>query len=57
MRNLGVAAIIVGVLLIILTLGGVVGQANMRPGLAASVILIVAGWFLYKRNPSRSGRP
>ena len=53
MRNLGVAVIIIGILLIILTLGGVVGHGNVKAPLAASVIMIVAGWFLYRRNPSR----
>ena len=51
MRNVGVAAIILGILLVILTLAGVL--SHMRSGLAASVILVVAGWFLYRRNPSR----
>ncbi len=53
MRNLGVAAIIVGILLIILTLAEVVAQGNMRIGLLASVIMIVAGVFLYRRSPRR----
>ncbi len=51
MRNLGVAAIIVGILLIILSLGGVLGEG--RTGLFASVALIVAGWLLFRRKPGR----
>ena len=53
MKTFGVIAVIVGVLLIILTLGGLIGQASIKPGLAVSVILIVAGWLIYRRHPSR----
>jgi len=53
MKTFGVVAVIVGVLLIILALGGFLGPANLKAGLAASVIMIVAGWILYRRNPGR----
>jgi hypothetical protein len=53
MKIFGVIAIIVGVLLIILTLGGLIGEASFKPGLAVSVILIVAGWLIYRRHLSR----
>ena len=54
MKTFGVIAIIVGVLLIILSLGGFIGPASFKPGLAAAVLLIVGGWFIYRRHPSRS---
>ena len=53
MRNLGVAAIIAGILLIILTVGGVIGQGNMRSGLLAAAVMIIVGVFLYRRKPSQ----
>ena len=53
MRNIGVAAIIVGILMIILSVAGVVGQGSMRTGLLASIIMIVAGVYLYRRTPPR----
>ena len=53
MKTVGVIAIVVGVLLIILTLGGILGQASLKSVLAAAVILIVAGWLIYRRHPSR----
>ncbi len=51
MRNVGLAAIIVGILVIILSLAGVVAQGNVRVGLLAAVIMIAIGWFLYRRKP------
>lgn len=54
MRNLGVAAIIVGILLIILNVGGVIGQGGTKTTLFASIALIVAGWLLFRRGPGRS---
>ena len=53
MRNVGVVAIIVGILLIILSLGGVLGQGSMKTGLFASIVMIIAGWLLYRRKPGR----
>ena len=51
MRTLGLIVIIVGLLLIILALAGVVGHTSMRPWMLASIIMLVAGWFLYRRKP------
>jgi hypothetical protein len=50
MKNLGVVAILAGVLVIILALAGVVGQGAIRPVMIGAVILLVAGYFLYKRG-------
>ena len=50
MKNLGVVAILAGVLVIILALAGVIGQSATRSVLIGAVILLVAGYFLYKRG-------
>lgn len=49
MKNVGVVAIIVGILLIILNLAGLVGAGSRTPLLAAIVVLMV-GLFLYRRH-------
>lgn len=51
MKNMGIIAIAAGVLVIILALAGVLGQAgNLRTVLIAAVILLAAGLFLYRRG-------
>jgi hypothetical protein len=50
MKNLGIAAILVGVLVIILALAGVIGQGATRSVMIGAVILLVAGYFIYKRG-------
>ncbi len=50
MKNLGVGAILAGVLVIILALTGVIGQGATRAVMIAAVILLGAGYFLYKRG-------
>ncbi len=50
MKNLGVVVILAGVLVIILALAGVIGQGATRTVMIAAVILLVAGYFLYKRG-------
>ena len=54
MRNLGIAAIIVGVLIVILSLAGVTGAEHTRTSVFAAVVLIAAGIVLYRRKPNRS---
>jgi hypothetical protein len=50
MKNLGIVAILAGVLVIILALAGVIGQGAGRSVMIAAVILLVAGYFFYKRG-------
>jgi hypothetical protein len=50
MKNLGIVAIFAGILVIILALAGVVGQDAGRAVIVAAIILLVAGYLLYKRG-------
>jgi hypothetical protein len=50
MKNLGIVAIFAGILVIILALVGVVGQGAGRAVIVAAIILLVAGYLLYKRG-------
>jgi len=53
MRNVGIAAIILGIVLILLTMAGVLGQGGIRTSLVAAVVVILVGVFLYRRKPSQ----
>lgn len=56
MKNIGMAAILAGILVIILGLAGVLGQGgNLRGVMVGAVILLAVGFFLYRRG--RGGRP
>ncbi len=51
MKNLGIVAIFAGILAIVLALVGAGGQGGAgRAVMLAAVILLVAGFFLYKRG-------
>ena len=50
MKNLGIVAILAGILVIILALAGVVGQGAGRAVMIAAIILLVAGYLLYRRG-------
>jgi hypothetical protein len=51
MKNVGVIAIMAGIVVIILALAGVVGQGGAgRTVMVGAVILLVAGWLLYRRG-------
>jgi hypothetical protein len=51
MKNVGVIAILAGIVVIILALVGVVGQGGGgRTVMVGAVILIVVGYLLYKRG-------
>jgi hypothetical protein len=51
MKNIGIVAIIVGILVIILGLAGVLGQGGtLRAVMIAAVILLAGGFFLYRRG-------
>jgi len=51
MKNVGIIAIAGGILVIILGLAGVLGQGgNLRIVMVAAIILLAAGFFLYRRG-------
>jgi hypothetical protein len=53
MKNLGIAAIVAGILVMILGFAGVLGQGgNLRAVMVGAVILLIVGFFLYRRGPS-----
>jgi len=53
MKNIGIAAIGAGILVIILGLAGVLGQGgNLRAVMVGSVLLLIVGFFLYRRGQS-----
>lgn len=53
MKKIGIVAIVAGVLVIILGLAGVLGQGgNLRTVMIAAVILLAAGFLLYRRGQS-----
>jgi len=53
MKKIGIIAIVAGVLVIILGLAGVLGQGgNLRTVMIAAVILLAAGFLLYRRGQS-----
>ena len=56
MKNIGISAIVAGILVIILGLAGVLGQGgNFRTVIVGAVILLAVGFLLYRRG--QSGRP
>jgi hypothetical protein len=50
MKTLGIVAIFAGILVIVLALTGVTGQGAGRSVIIAAIILLAAGYFLYKRS-------
>jgi hypothetical protein len=53
MKNIGIIAIVAGVLVIILGLAGVLGQGgNVRTVMVGAVIFLVVGFLLYRRGQS-----
>jgi len=53
MKNIGIAAIVAGILAIILGLAGVLGQGgNLRTVMIGAVVLLIVGFFLYRRGQS-----
>jgi len=53
MKNIGIAPIVTGILVIILGLAGVLGQrGQLRTVMVAAAILLVAGFLLYRRGQS-----
>jgi uncharacterized membrane protein YjjP (DUF1212 family) len=53
MKNIGIAAIVAGILVIILGLAGVLGQGgNLRTVMIGAVLLLIVGFLLYRRGQS-----
>lgn len=51
MKNIGIVAIVAGILVIVLGLAGVLGQGgNLRAVMVAAVVLLAAGFLLYRRG-------
>jgi hypothetical protein len=50
MKTLGIVAILAGILVIVLALAGVIGQGAGRAVIIAAIILLAAGFFLYRRS-------
>jgi hypothetical protein len=51
MKNIGIAAIVAGIVVIILGLAGIIGQAgNFRTVMVGAVILLAVGFLLYRRG-------
>jgi hypothetical protein len=54
MRSLGIIAIVIGVLALLLSLVGAIGQGHVQATRIAAVLILVAGIFLYRRQPAKS---
>jgi hypothetical protein len=51
MKNIGIIGIVAGILVIVLGLAGVIGQAgNLRTVMVGAVILLAVGFLLYRRG-------
>jgi hypothetical protein len=53
MKTLGIVAIFAGILVIILAVAGVIGQGVGRTVIIAAIILLAAGFLLYRRSLRR----
>jgi hypothetical protein len=55
MKNVGVVAILAGILAILMSLVGVVGQGDAgRSVMVGAIVLVAVGFLLYKRAQRRS---
>jgi LPXTG-motif cell wall-anchored protein len=55
MKNLGIVAIAVGIVILVLGMLGTLGSAtSMRGLLAAGVVILAAGFILYRRGRRRT---
>ena len=56
MKNIGILAIVAGIVVIVLGLAGILGQdGNFRAVMIGAIVLLAVGFFLYRRG-DRSGR-
>lgn len=53
MKNIGILAILAGIVVIILSLAGILGQdGGFRTVMIGAIVLLVVGFFLYRRGQS-----
>ena len=56
MKNVGIAAIVVGILVFVLGITGVIGpEGNLRTVTVGAIVLLAVGFLLYRRGKSRLG--
>ncbi|HEY7655098.1 MAG TPA: hypothetical protein VIG07_19935 [Methylomirabilota bacterium] len=56
MKNVGIAAIVVGIVVFVLGITGVIGESgNLRTVTVAAIILLAVGFLLYRRGRSQAG--
>lgn len=56
MKNIGIAAIVVGVLVFVLAVIGVLGEGgNLRTVTVAAIVIVAIGFLLYRRGKSQIG--
>ena len=56
MKNVGIAAIVLGILIFVLGRAGVIGQdGDIRTVTVGAIILLAVGFLLYSRGKSRLG--
>jgi hypothetical protein len=56
MKNIGILAIVAGILVIVLSLAGILGQdGNFRTVMIGAIVLLAVGFLLYRRG-GQSGR-
>lgn len=56
MKNVGIAAIIVGILVFVLGIAGVLGEGgNFRTVTVAAIVILAIGFLLYRRGKSQLG--
>ncbi len=55
MKHLGIAAIVVGIVILVLALVGMLGTGtNLRGLMALAVVMLAAGFILYRRGQRRT---
>ena len=56
MKNIGIAAIVVGVLVFVLAVNGVLGEGgNLGTVRFAAIVIVAIGFLLYRRGKSQIG--
>jgi hypothetical protein len=56
MKNVGIAAIVVGIVVCVLGTAGVIGESgNLRTVTVGAIILLAVGFLLYRRGKSQVG--
>lgn len=56
MKNVGIVAIVVGILVFVLGITGVIGQGEgLRTVTVPAIVMLAIGFFLYRRGKSQAG--